>query len=51
VEPQAVVGGIGQILPVPQIALGGLNAGVAEQQLDLLDVAAPGAAEVGAGSS
>ena len=49
-EPQAVVGGVGQVLPGAQVALGGLDAGVAEQQLDLLQFPAPAAAELGAGS-
>jgi hypothetical protein len=44
-----VVGGIGEVLAGAEVALGGLDRGVAEQELDPLEVAAPGPAELGAG--
>jgi hypothetical protein len=48
VEAQAVVHGFLQILPRSQISLGGLDGRVAQQELDLLEVATEGAAELGA---
>ena len=39
-----------EVLLDAEIALGRLNAGVAEEQLDLLEFPAPGAAELGAGA-
>jgi hypothetical protein len=38
-QAQAVVGGVGQVLAGAEVALGGLDAGMAQQQLDLLEPA------------
>src|SRR4051795_3039264 len=48
-DRQVVIDGLHQILPRTEIALGGLDGGVAEQQLDLLEIAAGAPAQLRAG--
>ena len=36
-EPESIAGRVVQVLPQPQVALGGLDGGVAERDLDLLE--------------
>ena len=48
-QPKHVIDGDRQVLFRPQVALGGLDGGVAEQKLNLLEVPAGCAAELGAG--
>jgi hypothetical protein len=50
-KPQPIIDGFGQVLPGPQILFGGLDGGVAEQQLDLLEIPARPGAEFGAGAA
>jgi hypothetical protein len=50
-EPQPVVGGVNQIQARAQVAFGGLHTGMAEQELNLFQFPAPGAAQLGAGPS
>src|SRR5215472_2490020 len=49
VQPQPIIHRFPQILPRSQIALGGLDGRVAQQELNLLQVPAGGATELGAG--
>ena len=50
-QAQAVIGGIGEVLAGAEVAFGGLNRGMAEQELDLFEFPAPAAAELGAGAA
>jgi len=49
-QPDSIVDCDGQVLHGAEVAFGGLDGGVAEQQLDLLDVAAGLAAQLPAPS-
>ena len=50
-EAETIIGSVGEVLAGAQVSFGRLDCGVAEQQLDLLEVAAGGAAELGAGAA
>src|ERR1035437_852412 len=49
-ERQVIVDGLREVLAGAEVALGGQHRGMAEQELDLLEFAAGGAAELGAGA-
>ena len=49
-EPEPVVGGIGEVLPDAQIAFRSLKGGVAEEQLDLLQIPAGTTAQLDTGA-
>ena len=51
VDGKMIVDGLGEVLARAEIAFGGLDGGVAEQELDLFEVAAGQAAEFGAGAA
>ena len=46
-QPEAVGDGDGDVLLRPEVSFGGLDGGVSEQELDLFEVAAEFAAELG----
>ena len=48
---EMIVDGLEEILAAAEVAFGGLDRGMAEQELDLLEVAAGGAAEFGASAA
>jgi hypothetical protein len=50
-QPNPVIGCIGEVLSGAQVPFGGGDGGVAEQDLDLFEFAAGGAAEFGAGAA
>ena len=50
-QPNPVIGGVDQILFGAEVAFGGGDGGMAEQELDLFEFPAPGAAEFGAGAA
>src|SRR4051794_15358811 len=50
-KEEPVIDGMGEILPGTEITFSGLDGGMAEQKLDLFEVAAGGAAEFGAGAA
>ena len=50
-QRNSVIGSMGEVLAGAEIAFGGGDGGVAEQQLNLLELAARGAAEFGAGAA
>ena len=50
-EPQPIAGGVVEVLTQAQVALGGLDGGVAERDLDLLERRAALVGELGEGSA
>ena len=50
-QTEPVVGGVGEILPGAEVAFGGLDGGMAEQELDLFQVTAGGTAQLGTGAA
>src|SRR5438270_13266617 len=50
-QRNSVIGGMYQVLAGAEVAFGSGNGGVAEQQLDVFELSAGGAAEFGAGAA